>query len=348
MGGGMLLRASVGIFLAFIGAIAYAQGNTVELYGVIDSGLRYDKAVNGSRNFGVASGIAGQSRFGVRGSEDIGNGYSVTFTLEGGFLTTTGTHTQGRLFGRQATLGLKGGFGELRLGRQTVFGYSWTPFIASPFGVAWSGNSVGSTFGYKSGDYGPDGRINNAVTYLTPVIGGVELGVGYSFSTEDIQQRGNSSNNRVLTAGLRYSEGPFRAALTYDQLYAKKNSNLHNAQNYQLAFSYDFAFMRVFAGFNEQRKINKNPAIGYIAAGNDRDRAYSLGISIPTGKVGTAMLSYQRATLSKNRGFAAAYRYRLSKRTNLYAMGNTFQVRNHTTLVSHSKHQLGMGIQHSF
>lgn len=344
----MSFKKSV-VILALIGPTAvYAQSSTVQLYGVIDSGLRYDKVVDGTSKFGVASGIAGQSRFGLKGSEDLGNGYSATFTLEGGFLTTTGAHTQGRMFGRQATLGLKGGFGEIRMGRQTVFGYSWTPFIASPFGVAWSGNSVGSTFGYKSGDFGPDGRISNAVVYQTPVIGGLEAGIGYSFSTADTQIADNSNNNRVLTAGLRYGNGPLRAALTYEQLYAKKGTNLRNAQNYQLGVSYDFNVVKVFAGYNEQRKINSNPTPGYIAAGNDRDRAYSLGVSVPTGKAGTTMLSYQRAVLSKNHGLAAAYRHKLSKRTSLYAMGNVFDVRNHNTKTDHNKRQFGVGIQHSF
>ena len=344
----MYLRKSAAVLALMVPVAVCAQNSNVQLYGVIDSGVRYDKAVDGSSKFGVASGIAGQSRFGLRGSEDLGNGYSVTFVLEGGFLTTTGTHTQGRMFGRQATVGLKGGFGEVRLGRQTVFGYAWSPFIASPFGVAWSGNSVGSTFGYKSGDYGPDGRLSNAIIYQTPVVGGVEAGIGYSFSTDDVQAPGASNNNRVLTAGLRYTGGPLRAALTYERLNPKRDTNRRSAQNYQLGVSYDFEVVRVFAGFNEQRNINSNPTPGYIAAGNHRDRAYSLGVSVPTGKSGTTMLSYQRAVLSKNHGLAAAYRHQLSKRTSLYAMGNLYKVRNHTTETNHNKRQFGVGVQHAF
>lgn len=344
----MSLKKSV-VVLALVTPVAVcAQNSSVQLYGVVDSGVRYDKSLDGSSKFGVASGIAGQSRFGLRGSEDLGNGYSAIFTLEGGFLTTTGAHTQGRMFGRQATMGLKGGFGEVRIGRQTVFGYAWTPFIASPFGVAWSGNSVGSTFGYKSGDYGPDGRISNAIVYQTPVVSGLEAGVGYSFSTDDVQAAGSSNNNRVLTAGLRYGSGPLRAAVTYEHLNAKRDANLRNAKNFQLGVSYDFEIVKVFAGFNEQRNINANPTPGYIAAGNDRDRAYSLGFSVPTGKAGTTMLSYQRAVLSKNHGLAAGYRHSLSKRTSLYAMGNVYKVRNHNTRTNHNKRQFGVGVQHSF
>lgn len=327
---------------------ALAQQSSVQLYGLLDSGLLLEKQLDDSRKFGMASGIAGQSRFGIRGSEDLGNGYSVTFQMEGGLLTTTGTSTQGRLFGRQATLGIKGGFGELKFGRQTVFGYSWTPFIASPFGVAWSGNGIGSTFGYKSGDYGADGRLSNAVTYQTPVVGGLEAGIGYSFSTADEQSFGSSNNNRVLTAGLRYSNGPLKAALTYERLNPIKDSNNRKAQNLQFGLSYDFGVVRLFSGYNEQRNINLNPAPGYVKTGGDKDRAFTVGASIPTGKRGTAMLSYQRAMLSNNGGFAAGYRYQLSKRTNVYAMGNVYSVRNHFIDEKQCKHQLGVGLQHSF
>ena len=332
----------------FGSSAALAQKTSVQLYGLLDSGLLLEKQLDDSRNFGMVSGIAGQSRFGIRGSEDLGNGYSVTFQMEGGLLTTTGQSTQGRLFGRQATLGLKGGFGELKFGRQTVFGYSWTPFIASPFGVAWSGNGIGSTFGYKSGDYGADGRLSNAVTYQTPNVGGFEAGIGYSFSTADEQAFGASNNNRVLTAGLRYSNGPLKAALTYERLNPIKDSNKRKAQNYQFGLSYDFGVVRLFSGYNEQRNINLNPAPGYVETGGNQDRAFTVGASIPTGKTSTVMLSYQRAMRSNNGGFAAAYRYQLSKRTNVYAMGNLYSVRNHFIDENQRKHQFGVGLQHAF
>ena len=63
---------------------ALAQQSNVQLYGLLDTGMLLEKRLDGGKRFGVASGISGQSRFGVRGSEDLGNGYSVTFQLEGG------------------------------------------------------------------------------------------------------------------------------------------------------------------------------------------------------------------------------------------------------------------------
>lgn len=333
----------------FSGGMASASTSNVQLYGILDAGIRYDKSLDGNSKWGVASGIAGQSRFGLRGSEDIGNGYAVTFILEGGLDMATGHSTQGRLFGRQATLGLKGGFGEVKIGRQMIFGYTWTPFLASPFGLAWSNSSIGSTFGYKSGDYGAAGRMNNSVVYTTPSFNGLQAGIGYSFATDTEQKFQSSKNNRVLTAGVRYLSGPLRVALTFDHLNPNVDS-IHNrkSQNYQLGASYDFEVVKLYAGFNEQRKINRNPAPGYISTGHDKDRAYSVGASIPVTAKSDVMLNYQHAVLSKNRGVSGAYQYKLSKRTKAYVLANAFKTRNHFDNRNENARQFAVGLQHSF
>ncbi|KAG1161867.1 hypothetical protein G6F35_019101 [Rhizopus arrhizus] len=66
-------------------------------------------------------GIQNGSRFGLRGTEDLGDGLSAVFTLESGFTANNGNRSQGdRLFGRQATVGLSSDqWGLLELGRQT-------------------------------------------------------------------------------------------------------------------------------------------------------------------------------------------------------------------------------------
>ena len=56
---------------------------------------------------GTVQGVNSGSRFGLRGSEDLGDGLRAIFTLEGGITPLNGKSAQsGRLFGRQATVGL--------------------------------------------------------------------------------------------------------------------------------------------------------------------------------------------------------------------------------------------------
>ncbi|GAA5234477.1 porin [Verticiella sediminum] len=328
--------------------LAAHAADAVTLYGVVDVGYQYDKTEGQAARSGLGSGQAGQSRFGLRGSEDLGNGMKATFQLEGGFLTTTGNSTQGRLFGRQATLGLAGRFGEIRLGRQTVFGYAWTPAIASPFGLSWLRSSVGTTFGYKQGDFGDDGRISNSVLYFSPKWHGLEFGVGYAFAT-DQQVQGTGNNDRVVTGGVRYTQGPLRLGATYEWLNPSKAEPVQrrNAKNLQVAGSYDFGVVRLHAGYNEQRDINVSPATGFVETGGERDRVYTLGVSAPIGP-GRVLASYQNATKSKVDGFGLAYQYDLSKRTFLYAMYNDFDTRDHYTGEDVGRRQVALGLQHKF
>lgn len=97
--------------LAVLGAFAgSSMAADVTMYGVVDTGLVYshDKAEASlfgfsasekTDSFGMASGTNSASRFGVRGTEDLGNGLTVGFKLENGFESDTGAlKTNGKLF----------------------------------------------------------------------------------------------------------------------------------------------------------------------------------------------------------------------------------------------------------
>ena len=102
---------------------ATAQTN-VQVYGLIDAGV---EAVNhaGPNDHGVVRVISGgknTSRWGFRGTEDLGGGLKAVFQLEGGILLDTGA-TDGPLFKRQANVGLEGGFGRVVIGRSFTTTY---------------------------------------------------------------------------------------------------------------------------------------------------------------------------------------------------------------------------------
>lgn len=86
--------------------------SSVTLYGRIDVAYDYND------DFGLRQMSKGDLRLGIKGSEDLGNGLSATFRLEGRFDADTGAKSEGRsLFDRESTVGLKGAFGHVRLGR---------------------------------------------------------------------------------------------------------------------------------------------------------------------------------------------------------------------------------------
>ena len=109
---------------AVLGAlVGSAMAADVTLYGVIDTGLVYqhvdnDDGLDAVDSFQMKSGVVSGSRFGLKGSEELGNGYKVGFVLENGFSSDDGTMLQGdRLFGRESQVYMEGAFGTLSFGR---------------------------------------------------------------------------------------------------------------------------------------------------------------------------------------------------------------------------------------
>ena len=96
------------IALATMGAMAgSAFAADVQLYGLVDYGFNFESQDLGSddfdsNNFTMKSGMNSGSRFGLKGTEDLGNGLKVGFVLENGFNADDGTmDNNSRLFGRE-------------------------------------------------------------------------------------------------------------------------------------------------------------------------------------------------------------------------------------------------------
>src|SRR5690606_12735283 len=97
-----------------VGFFGVAQAETsVTLYGIIDTGIGYNKVEGAgdyeAKKIGLINGVQSGSRWGLKGTEDLGDGLQAIFQLESGFDSSTGHQAQGgRLFGRHATIGLQG------------------------------------------------------------------------------------------------------------------------------------------------------------------------------------------------------------------------------------------------
>lgn len=106
-----------------------------EVYGVIDAGVVAERGCEGDcAKTRLDSGVASGSRLGVRGREDLGGETAAVYALEAGFLSDTGGQEQGgRLFNRQAYVGLDGPLGVVTLGRQYNLVYETLTDVADPF-----------------------------------------------------------------------------------------------------------------------------------------------------------------------------------------------------------------------
>ena len=113
--------------VALAGTAAQAQSSDVTLYGVVDLGLRNGSGLSASSapapgsSHSLGSGIHTTSRWGLRGSEDLGGGAKALFNLESGLNADTGAPANAtKYFDRASWVGLQGGWGTLALGRQTT------------------------------------------------------------------------------------------------------------------------------------------------------------------------------------------------------------------------------------
>lgn len=224
-----------------------ADATSVTLYGVLDSGLQYvNHGPNGGgTNLDVASGNLSGSRWGMRGTEDLGDGLSTVFALESGFDVSNGESLQGgRQFGRQAYVGLADKtWGTLTLGRHNSLVIDWTnkynPFDNSNF----SGKILDPAF---------SDRMDNSAKY-TKKIGGLTLGTAYSTGWNNEQVFGDENLGKLIEAGFRYDAGPFSASLLYHGKRAdapKAGADSDNREDRVFGgVSYDFEVVKLYGGY---------------------------------------------------------------------------------------------------
>jgi predicted porin len=194
--------------------------STVTLYGIVDQGVTYVNNAQTAKVGGVlagghqlaltdgtATGVSG-SRWGLRGSEDLGGGLKALFVLENGFNANSGALAQGGAeFGRQAYVGVSSGFGTVTLGRQ----YDTLVDFVQPLAV------VGQWAGYM-GTHPDDvdnlansNRINNAVKFSTATYRGFSAGAAYSLGGVP----GSITQNQIWSVGAGYAGGAFSFGAGY-------------------------------------------------------------------------------------------------------------------------------------
>jgi predicted porin len=186
---------------------AFAQ-SSITLYGVIDEGINYTSNAGDKSAYQLESGYAQGSRWGLKGSEDLGSGLKAIFDLENGFdVNSGGLQEGGRIFGRQAFVGLTAAnYGTLTLGRQ----YDSVVDYLAP--TTANGNWGGYLLSHPYDNDNTDNsfRVNNTVKYMSPSFAGLQFGGTYSFSNET-----GFANNRTYSLGGQYTNGGLLVGAAY-------------------------------------------------------------------------------------------------------------------------------------
>ncbi|WP_255408654.1 porin [Limnohabitans sp. G3-2] len=299
---------------------SFAQ-SSVTLYGVADLGYNTVKLSDGTdtvKQSGLNS-IASGSRFGFKGTEDLGGGLKANFLMEYSVQPDEATTSMAN---RQSYVGLEGDFGSVNLGRQYTLHHGvqgGADLIGNVTAAGWIG--------------GMDSRVrqSNAITYKTPTFNGFSASAQVGFG-ESVQLNGSAKENEQTSLGLNYANGPLALAYAYEKV---KNTSvlardlagtafdvaaIAGADSWKanaLSASYDFGVAKV-AYLNNSTKADDTTFNAKFAANN-------FAVSVPFGSftalatVGNGKIKVDGVDDTKLSAYQLGLTYALSKRTTAYS-----------------------------
>lgn len=338
---------AVAVLGACVAGSAFAAN--VDVYGRIDTGLSYvhydETGLSDAKDtLSLDSGTSSGNRWGLKGSEDLGNGYQVGFVLESGFDADTGALGAGGIFGREATLRVSGPFGSIYAGRMGRIGsdagsVGFYAGSVSPFGSGW-----GKMAGHFAVTANYDSRYNNALAYVSPKVGPVTVYAQYTMGNATENESGD---DRLFSLGAQADFGALQVLGLVEYLNKKSvadatvydDSQYDDSYTINLGGSYDFGVAKVFLA-GQYFKAAPNYAgmkANYAKFVKGEEWRYSfdgfgvnVGATAPIG-AGEFLVSagYGKGDVNYNTQDAkisadayiiqVGYTYPFSKRTNLYA-----------------------------
>ena len=333
------LTLVAGAVLALVSTTSALAQSSVTLYGIVDAAVTYTtKQVGGSRT-GIDAGQLATSRWGMRGTEDLGGGLKANFTLEGTLINDTGAGGLGfggnttvagatvgnaggasnSMFDRQATVGVSGDFGAITLGRQNTVLVDAIG-LAEPTSFAQAGNNPNvaysllnsgalySTFGTNDG--GAAFRQNNSIRYATPVMSGFGGALMHGFG----EQAGNSSANTYSGISGFFSNGASGVSLGY----AKLSNRTDNSKLTMFGGGAKYAVtsgLTLRATYAQNKVDTTNRKIAVAGVGVDF-------LVMPALTLTGAYYNVKRSgdVEGKANHFVGLAKYALSKRTSMYTI----------------------------
>lgn len=279
---------AVSVLGAFAGSALAAD---VQLYGILDTGVGYShidmdtSGVDDVDSFEMKSGVGSGSRWGLKGTEDLGNGLTVGFILENGFDSDDGSEdSTSVMFNRESSLFLEGSFGKLAFGRMGALNSgqsSWSKVgMINAFGT-----SYGEFTAQASNVFSLAGQWDNMIAYETPDFAGFKLFTQYGMGSNDNENE--SSSNRFYSLGVTYNNGPFAGYFAVDSINYKtakfskgewpnNGDDIDDSLTVTLGGSYDFDVVKIYLGAQYFDEVRLSSLGGPICRANDvRD----LGIS---------------------------------------------------------------------
>ena len=299
------------LLLAVLGAAATtaaAQSPNVTIYGRVNTSIESQKTTGVDRTTVLQNN---SSRWGLKGSEDLGGGMKAFLMLESGFDSDTGRlSNDGGIFNRESFAGITTGFGTVRAGRITS-----PVYFASADYVSMHNHDTGTSSDFLFGFAATGGNNNNSITYKTPSFSGAEIEVAHSFAASGSELPG-SNNLRNTQVAINWVGGPLHLGGGFAQMDDKRTGSSLKNDTAVIRALYDMGAF-IVGGYYERSKL----LIGTERRSRNNFRVagmYAMGASEFHLNFGMAGDFNGLSDTGANQ-FTVAYNYNLSKRTKLYA-----------------------------
>ena len=295
-------------------ATAYAE-SSVTVYGRIDVGVGASHVDNGLgstvNNVEMISGGGTSNRIGIKGTEDLGNGYKVKFVLENGFDSDTGAEgSEGLAFSREATLQIESPYGILAAGRSSVLGTDGGSFNllgnVNPFGTGiWEIGNQNIVYAKL-----PASRNDNAVIYRSPVMNGFQLTTQYSMGEEDHENR--STSDHYFGLGVTWKGSQAEGVVLFERVNEKLTTLKRNPKDMWRVTAGGNWKLQSFTTYLSLQYFRNADAVGTPAFGDMKDHGIgkisAAQLKIIDGlKGGSVILGFSTPVLGGNLLGAAGY-----------------------------------------
>jgi predicted porin len=370
----MYKKTLVTTLLFLAGPVVYAQTH-VQVYGAVDTGYVKETGTDARMDENEDNAI------GIKGYEDLGGGYQVTFQLEKRFQLYDGGYKESegfydalatRLRGEQrvdwlgaANVGIKGAFGRIRLGRVDELSFEYFKEI-DPFEQLSTGSALAKYNLARSE------QVANTLRYDSPEWSGFSFGAAYTLGTDTHQRVENADGSFSYKKGVR-NDG-FGVSLRYEgeDLFLTANfarvADSAKSWVWNAGGAYSFGDLRVSLGYQKSQVKDMSdwrlePDDDFIETTGINQEEWQAGVSYGFG-ANTVKFGYSHGAMKGNdylkggnaNKYALGYTYDFSKRTQFYAMASYTEssnndvgaIYNNNGVAADSVTGVQVGITHKF
>ena len=308
--------------LTLLAGAAQAQ-SSVTVYGRVDLSVAQQADAVDNKEIRNGSG----SRLGFRGVEELGGGLRAVFQLEHRFNANDGSQSTTRFWEGKSIVGLEGGFGRVVLGREENPAFTYSQWVADP----WGADTVASNGSIVNGRIGST-RYSNSINYRYAA-NGLSVGAQIAEATANLPN-GGGADDRPYSLGAGYRTGAWTFGAGFENP-ADKDDRWATVNA-----SYDFGIAKVGALVGSGKNVNAQKVQAYLVtatapvAGGELRGSYG---QLKNKDVADGVLDKQ---------FALGYHYALSKRTTVYA--DIVNERRDNLPADREKTGYDLGIKHNF